>query len=432
MSRLRILPPLAVGAIALLLAGCATPSSDEQLPEPASSETASAAPASTCVTDPEAVVAAELPASATGPMPAELAATIDAAATASFAEAAAPGAVVLVQTPEGTFSKAYGFADPDTASPMTTDVHHRVGSITKTFTGTLLMQLASDGELSLDDTIDQYIDDVPNGDIVTLRQLANMTSGVASYTVDKKWEKEYTSHPERVWEPQELVDLGISLPSLFEPGTEFNYSNTNTILLGKVIEDVTGEKIADVYRERIFEPLGLTGTSDPGQSAAFPDPHARGFTLQSPDATQENPTDATDWNPSWGWTAGELISTAQDLLVYGRALGTGQGLLEPEAQIERLTSFPGSAGYGIAWGCVDGWVGHGGELPGYNTSVFYDTTSDTTVITLANSDIASGDCTQSQTLLDNPADLPCSGPAARMFAGISVALGHEFTPPAKQ
>jgi D-alanyl-D-alanine carboxypeptidase len=118
-----------------------------------------------------------------------------------------------------------------------------------------------------------------------------------------------------------------------------------------------------------------------------------------------------------------------DLLTYGRALGTGQGLVDAATQAERLRSFPGAAGYGIAIGCADGWVGHTGELPGYNTSVFYDTTSDTTVVVQANSDIASGSCPDSPTLADDARQSVCSSPATRVFVGLSTALGHTFTPP---
>jgi D-alanyl-D-alanine carboxypeptidase len=116
-------------------------------------------------------------------------------------------------------------------------------------------------------------------------------------------------------------------------------------------------------------------------------------------------------------------------LAYGRALGTGQGLLDPAIQAQRLTSIPGAAGYGIAMGCVDGWVGHDGELPGYNTSVFYDTTTDTTVVIQTNSDIPSGDCPpEAATLIDNPRGPVCASPATRMLVALSTALGHTFTP----
>ncbi len=97
-------------------------------------------------------------------------------------------------------------------------------------------------------------------------------------------------------------------------------------------------------------------------------------------------------------------------------------------QSERLKSFPKPAGYGIALGCTDGWIGHTGELPGFNTALYYDTTTDTSVVVLVNSDIASGNCSESPTLTDNPSGLPCSSPATRMFVALSKALGHRFEP----
>ena len=122
------------------------------------------------------------------------------------------------------------------------------------------------------------------------------------------------------------------------------------------------------------------------------------------------------------------LTCRRGLAIYGRALGTGQGLLGHLAQAERLRSFPRPAGYGIAMGCIDGWVGHTGELPGYNTSVFYDTTTDATVVVQANSDMASGDCPESPVPTDDPRDAVCSSPATRIFVALSTALGHTFTP----
>ena len=367
-----------------------------------------------------------------GPLPADKATALDAAAASAFKNAASPGAVVAVRGPQGTWTKAYGVADKTTNTPMSNDGHQRIGSVTKTFIGTVLLQLAEEGKLSLDDPIDKYVPGVPNGATVTLRQLASMTSGVASYTLDKAWQKTYFSQPYKVWTPDELLKIGLALPARFPPGTTFDYSNTNTILLGKVIEKQAGQDIATVLQTRIFDPLKLTATSFPGTSPVLPDPHPRGYTLQGNVATPDKPVDATDWNPSWGWAAGEMISRIDDLLVYGRALGTGQGLLTAATQVQRLNSLPEPAGYGIAVGCVDGWVGHTGELPGFNTSVFYDTRSDTTVVVETNSDIASGDCTLSPTLADNPIGIACADPATQIFVGVSQALGHQFTPNPKK
>ena len=381
-----------------------------------------------CVTDIEGVIATEpTPESTTAPLPAELVSKLDTAASTSFAQAAAPGAIVGVRTPEGTWTAAYGEADPDAGTPMGVGMHTRIGSVTKTYTGTALLQLVQDGKVSLDDTIDQYVEGVPNGDQVTLRMLANMTSGVASYTLSTTFTDEFFAHPETIFTPEQLLEVGLGESPLFEPGEKFNYSNTNTILLGMVIEEVTGKPVEEVFTEGILQPLGLTSTSFPGDDPEMPAPYAQGFTLQGDTATPDAPTNATNWNPSWMWTAGEIISTMDDQLTYGRALGTGQGLLDPEVQAERL-SFPDGNGYGLAVGCINGWVGHTGEVPGYNTTVYYDTTSDTTVVVQVNSDIASGDCPESPTLTDDPRTEVCSSPATRMFVALSGALGNEFTP----
>jgi D-alanyl-D-alanine carboxypeptidase len=167
-------------------------------------------------------------------------ADLDAALEKSFQESAAPGVVAAVQTPEYTWIRALGVADRTSEEPMTSDVHHRIGSVTKTFTISLLLQAEAEGLLSLDDTIDQYYEGVPNGDESTLRQMANMTSGVANYTKDDRWGEEQSSDPHRVWEPEELAQVGIKDSPLFDPGTEWHYSNTNTVILGLVLEQVTG------------------------------------------------------------------------------------------------------------------------------------------------------------------------------------------------
>ncbi|WP_344124784.1 serine hydrolase domain-containing protein [Kocuria aegyptia] len=344
-------------------------------------------------------------------------------------QASTPGAVVGVSTPEGTWTQAYGVADPATGEPMEVGVHTRIGSVTKPFTATLVLQLAEEGQLSMEDPIADYIEGIPNGEQITLRQLTDMTSGVASYTRSTQFTDRFFADPQQVFTPEELVAVGVSESPLFAPGAQFDYSNTNYILLGLVIEQVTGQPVGEVLEENVFDPLELDETTWPGASTEMPEPYAQGFTLQGDTATPEAPADATHWNPTWGATAGALISDVDDLLVYGRAMGTGHGLLEPEAQRERLTSFrPPESGYGLGFGCIDGWVGHTGTLPGYNTTVYYDTTTDTTVVVQATSDIPSGDCPESPVLADDPKTLPCATPATRIFAEVSTALGHTFTP----
>ncbi len=364
---------------------------------PGQADPAASTQVATCVTDPRAVSGYQITEQAAAPLAAPLVKNLDEAATAALMQTAASGAVVAVQVPQGGWAESYGVADPATQKPMDSGMFQRIGSVSKTFAGTLVLQLDESERLDLEDTTGQFFAD-----------------------------------PLKTWTPGQLIDIGLALPALFEPGAEFNHSNTNTLLLGKVIEKATGQPHAQVLNENIIGPLKLGGTSMPGTTDPFPLPHAEGFTLQGTAEHEMKPVNATTWNPTWAWTAGQIVSTVDDLLVYGRALGTGQGLLKAHTQVERLSSVPGSAGYGLALDCMGGWVGHTGELPGYNTSVFYDTATDTTAVVMANSDIPSGACAESKTMSGNTGTLPCMDPAVRIFNSVSLALGHEFVPNPKK
>ncbi len=369
-------------------------------------------------------------------------ADLDAALKKSFRESEAPGVVAAVQTPDYTWVRALGVADRASKEPMTPEVHHRIGSVTKTFTATLLLQAAHEELLSLDDTIDQYVEGVPNGDKITLRQMADMTSGIASYTADDQWVKEWSSDPYRVWKPEELAQAGIKDSPQFDPGTEWFYSNTNYVLLGLVLEQVTGKPIGELYREQIIEPLGLKNTSFPDQAdSSIPEPHAQGYTFQG-QSPGGKPIDSTDWSPSEAWTAGSMISTVEDLLVYGRALGTGKGLLPPEKQSERLDSFvsdvpplnqpplKGDLAYGIGLGKDHGWVGHNGEIPGFNTYLFYHPELNAVVAVEVNSDISSGNCPNGVPIMKEwSRSVPCELPATRIFEALADALGKPAPSP---
>src|ERR687889_787578 len=368
-------------------------------------------------------------------------ADLDAALKKSFEESDAPGVIAAVQTPDFTWVKAQGVADRASGEPMTPEVYHRIGSVTKTFTITLLLQAEDEGLLSLDDTIDQYIKGVPNGDEITLRQMSDMTSGIASYTESEQWVKEWSSDPTRVWKPEDLARFGIEESPLFKPGKEWFYSNTNYVLLGLVLQKVTGKPIEQLYEEEIIRPLDLTETSFPGTSSAIPEPYDHGYTLQGKSSGQK-PIDSTHWSPSEAWTAGEMISTVGDLLVYGRALGTGKSLLSSQTQSERLDSFvsdvpplnqpplKGDLAYSIGLGKDHGWVGHNGEIPGYNTYLFYHPDLDAVVVVFVNSDISSGKCPKDVPIMKEwPRTVPCELPADRIFEALAEALGKPSPSP---
>ena len=361
-------------------------------------------------------------------------ARLSAAVRRGYRAAAAPGVILGVPTPKGTWVTAIAIANQRSKAPMRANMHQRIGSVTKTFMGTLLMQLAGEHKLSLRDKVSKYLKGVPNGGTMTLRQVADMTSGVASYTADPAFMKALYSHPERRWRPGELLTIGFRHSPVFAPGTAFQYSDSNYILLGLVIQKVERRSLDAVLRQRIINPLKLSQTSWPGASAALPNPHAQGYTLQG--QSSDRPANATKWNPSYAWAAGEMISTVGNLLVYGRALGTGKGLLRPTQQRERLHSFhpkipPESAtlSYGIGLVNDRGWIGHTGQVPGYTTAVYYRADIHTTVVVEANSDIVSGSCPAQPTLIDDPITRPCAIPADRIMGAVAAGLGHPYQLP---
>lgn len=331
-----------------------------------------------------------------------------------------PGAIVYVKDGnQATWATTLGVGNLATNAPMRLNDHVRVGSITKTFTGTVILQLVEEGKLGLDDPVAKYQPDVPNGANITIRELLNMTSGLFNYTEDQGLEQAFLAQPERAWTPQELLTVAFQHQPYFAPGTDFHYSNTNTILLGLIIEQITGTSLAVEFQQRIFAPLGMRDTSLPSVTTeAIPAPFPHGYAAN---ASGECPTtapaagepmgslcDITNYSPSWAWAAGAAISTLRDLQIWAKALGTGV-LLSAGMQQQRLQWVPVQSGatYGLAIFNVYGFIGHDGQLPGFQSFMGYQPQTDSMMIVLTNLD-QSPVCTPS----DNPAQPPtCLSPA---------------------
>ncbi|PEO92661.1 D-alanyl-D-alanine carboxypeptidase [Bacillus pseudomycoides] len=284
---------------------------------------------------------------------------------------------ILAKTSEGgkTWSYAAGIADLRTKKPMKTDFRFRIGSVTKTFTATVVLQLAGENRLNLDDSIEKWLPGVIQGNgyddkQITIRQILNHTSGIAEYSRSKDFDlmdtkKSYTA--------EELVKMGISLPPDFAPGKGWSYSNTGYVLLGILIEKVTGNSYAEEIENRIVEPLELSNTFLPGNSSVIPGTkHARGYF--QPDGASEL-KDVTYYNPSMGRSAGEMISTADDLNKFFSYLLSGKLLKEQQLK-QMLTTVPteiaelGECGLGIFETKLPNGVsiwGHGGSIPGFLT-----------------------------------------------------------------
>ncbi len=295
--------------------------------------------------------------------------------------AGSPGAVIVVRDSSGTKAGAAGYANLRTKERMRSDHTFRVGSITKTFVATVVLQLAAEGVVGLDDTVEHWLPGlVPNGQAITLRQLLNHTSGIYNYTEDPALFRSLTRKPLRVLTPAQLVAVATKHAPRFAPGTSWSYSNTGYIVLGLVVEKATATPLEQQLRHRIFEPLGLTRTTFPA-APAMPRPFAHGYLgRDNPIVPSRNgkPVDVTAWSPSWAWAAGALVSTAADLARFYEALLGGE-LLQPTQLQEMKTTVaipdapPGfTYGLGLAAdpsGCGKVF-GHTGGVPGY-TSIAY-------------------------------------------------------------
>ncbi|HDR7914975.1 TPA: beta-lactamase family protein [Bacillus wiedmannii] len=284
---------------------------------------------------------------------------------------------ILAKTSEGgkTWSYAAGVANLSSKKPMKTDFRFRIGSVTKTFTATVVLQLAEENRLNLDDSIEKWLPGVIQGNgyddkQITIRQLLNHTSGIAEYTRSKSFNLMDTKKSYRA---EELVKMGSSMPPDFAPGKSWSYSNTGYVLLGILIETVTGNSYAEEIENRIIEPLELSNTFLPGNSSVIPGTkHARGY-IQLDGASE--PKDVTYYNPSMGSSAGDMISTADDLNKFFSYLLGGKLIKEQQLK-QMLTTVPtgeaalGRYGLGIYETKLPNGVsiwGHGGSIPGFVT-----------------------------------------------------------------
>ncbi len=338
-----------------------------------------------------------------------------------------PGVIVLVRTPQGEFFEAFGTRVLGEDVPVTTGDHFRIGSNTKTMTGTVVLQLVDEGLIALDDPLSRYRPDVPNGEHMRVSQLLDMSTGLFSYSSVFALNQVMDANPAKAWEPEELVAIGLAEPVYFPPGEGFVYSNTNTVLAGLIAEQVTGRPLAVLFEERLFRPRGLTQVVLPEiTDASIPDPHPNGYwygtnvstiatTALSADdqaaayAGDLLPTDITHLNPSWAWAAGAGIATAADLARYVEALVGGE-YLSPEVQATRVNSLkamsdaPGAAEYGLALAKFGPMIGHDGSLPGYSSFMGHDPDAGNTLIV-------------SSSLQDSPAGVMTANEIARPIIG---------------
>jgi D-alanyl-D-alanine carboxypeptidase len=227
-----------------------------------------------------------------------------------------------------------------TGVPATEHMHFRNGAVAFSYLGTVLLQLVDEGKVGLDDTIDEWLPELPESDRITLRMLANSTSGYVDYVYMDSFKDALEKDPFRAWTNDERIKMATDEPLLYEPGTNWSYSHTNFVILGKALAAITGEPLDELIRERIVEPLGMQGTQS-YQTAEIPEPVLHAYSSER--GTYE---ESTFWNPSWGTPEGAvMITDIDDLVTSARAMGTGE-LVSSKSYEEQLA--PTTVGLGVA------------------------------------------------------------------------------------
>ena len=288
-------------------------------------------------------------------------------AAAAFAETHALPGVVMAASMAGCaeLAAASGVANVETNEPMTVEHRLGLGSMTKSYVAALLLLLQEDGLVELDDSLSSFVStsDVPDADVITIRQLLSHQSGIAGFQSNPTFVEEVKADPGRVWSPMELVQYAIEMGPTSPPGEEWHYSSTNYILAGLVAEQASGVALGEALRSRVLDPAGLEHTYFDGEETVS-GPLARSYYMGM---------DFTGYpDPSWAWAAGSMVATAGDLLRWTEALFRGPLLSDgSKAQLGEwvetgLTPFEhyglGVFLYELEAGTI---VGHNGQIAGY-------------------------------------------------------------------
>jgi D-alanyl-D-alanine carboxypeptidase len=283
------------------------------------------------------------------------------------------GAVAEVRDGGAVWRGSSGVAELGSSRKVPVAGRFRIGSITKTFVATVVLQLVAEKRIRLEDSVERWLPRVvPNGANITVRQLLNHTSGLYDFkeTLPMPPSAEFYALRYRTWTAPEQIERALANPPVFDkPGSQYDYSNTNYLLIGEIIEKVTGRTYAEEIERRLIRPLGLHGTSLPGTSPYIKGPHAHGYIPK--DGGQ---LDFTEMNPTLFGASGDMISTTRDLNRFFAALLGGQ--LLPAPLLDAMKT-PGTAdgkyGLGLAWhdtSCKVRVYGNDGDALAYQAYSF--------------------------------------------------------------
>ena len=368
--------------------------------------------------------------------------TFQAVVAAAAKKLMVPGAVVVVRSPNGNVDAMVGTTKLGTQTPPAADTHFRIASNTKTMTAALIVLLVQDGKLKFSDPVSAFVADVPNGENITIAELLKMRSGLYGYTADPEVSAVLDGDPTKVWTPQEVLAIAFRHPPQFAPDAAYEYSNTNYALLGLVAEKVGGRPLAAQLQDRLFGPLGLQQTSLPAAADnSMPAPYSHGYMYggtsyaladdEYPADLQAaaragtlQPIDYTKQNPSYATAAGGVISTADNLVTWMRALVSGHVFTADYQQQWLRSRQPENPdqpdgqqyGYGISYqrfGPNAAMYYHGGELPGFNSFMGYDPDNDVALVIWTNLTLSLDGKTTANALLPTVLD--------EIYAGLSLA-----------
>lgn len=300
-----------------------------------------------------------------------------------------PGMIVGVwdKTRNFTYVKGHGYANITSKIPMNPEMYFRIGSNTKSFVITVILQLADEKKISLYDKLSKYFPDFPRADEVTLRMLADMTSGIYNYTDTPEFENILENQPLHKWTSKEMMDLAAKHDYYFNPGTDAHYSNTNTAILGAIAENVTGKTLGELLKTRLLDKYNLTKTVFATDNKMPDGPIVSGYANYT-DSLKYTDDITTYYDVSWAWAAGAMISNVYDVRTWVEKLIDG-GMISDSLQQQRFigkTLGNGTVTYGLGiytYVGNDMW-GHNGGLPGYTSIMMRNKSKDRTIVVFYN------------------------------------------------
>lgn len=294
-----------------------------------------------------------------------------------------PGMIVSYVCGDYKWEKAKGYSDLEKKTPMSLENTYRIGSVTKTFTISVLLQLVDEGKLSLDDKLSKFFPEIPNSENITIKMLADMRSGLYNYSESDIFEDSLENRPSKKWTDDELISLAMKFPPYFPPDSNFHYSNTNTILIGKIIEKLTGNSWQGEIKKRIIDPLGLKNTQTANGTEMFGN-YSHGY-MQLDSASPKLTDVTTYYDVTWASAAGDIISDIHDIKIYLRALGGGKFYSAKMQEARKQWAIThGNLKYGLGMFSVDGFLGHNGGIPGFTNFSAYSPERNCSIIVMYN------------------------------------------------